>query len=506
MSYFNHSFRKSFVGSKGTQASVANTTVALNNGFVIEAGVHTRSLSKSAAPYGLGAGTYGFFDPKTFKSVVTGVVGGKAVPLHLAAGSLMANDKIGPFHGGYNEANKSKLINPLHINRFFKVVGAAAEQNVVHIGATNLDNIAVAITTAGVTVSNGTFQDLPTTGGTGSGLTVDVTVAGGVVTAVAVRDRGNGAYVSTDVLTIPANATAGFTVGTAPTITLTVSASCANFDFLCGQTYNLRLDLYGSPVLRLLNHDAYRTLAAYTGCCATGTTPVAVDSTLVMINWAKQIMSDVFLKDFIQPIVYTEAGAKLDTLAAMNAYVSPGHVAGKVAGIRLAGAYIETEFGTCSFQKSDFVEREIVRIKASLTDLTGLPCDFKGLCVQEEFAGFAGQGYGKTVLKDVILDESYLQNHFHDDARLRQLNQGDQLFAAIPNVLYTRYVIQHTVPRHNNPSSVYDNDQYSLVIYVPTSNGAATDFETFMAAWLAAAGQGVTLETFSHSAFVAAAL
>jgi hypothetical protein len=141
-----------------------------------------------------------------------------------------------------------------------------------------------------------------------------------------------------------------------------------------------------------------------------------------------------------------------------------------------------------------------------LTDLTGLPCDFKGICVQEEFPGFAGQGYGRTVLKDVILDESYLQNHFHDDVRLRQINQGDQLFAAIPNVLYTRYVIQHVVPRRNNPSSVYDDDQYSLVIYVPTANGAATDFETFMAAWLNAAGQGVTLETFAHTAFTAAAL
>lgn len=506
MSYFNSSFRKSFVGSKGTQASVANTTVALNNGFVIEAGVHTRSLSKSAAPYGLGAGTYGFFDPKTFKSVLTGVVGGKAVPLHLAAGSLMKDDKIGPFHGGYNEANKSKLINPLHINKFFKVVGAAAEQNIVHIGATNLDNIVAAITTGGTITTNGTFQDLPTAGGTGSGLTVDVTVAGGIITAVAVHDRGNGAYVSTDVLTIPTSAIAGYTATTAPTITLTVAPSCANFDFLCGETYNLRLDLYGSPVLRLLNHDAYRTLAAYTGCCANGAVPSAVDSTTVMINWAKQIMSDAFLKDFIQPIVYTEAGVKLDTLAAMEAYVPVAHVAGKVAGLRLVGAYIDTEFGVCSFQKSDFVEREIVRIKASLTDLTGLPCDFKGICVQEEFAGFAGQGFGRTVLKDVILDESYLQNHFHDDVRLRQINQGDQLFTAIPNVLYTRYVIQHVVPRRNNPSSVYDDDQYSLVIYVPTANGAATDFETFMAAWLTAAGQGVALETFAHTAFTAAAL
>lgn len=504
MSYFNHAYRKSFLGTKATQAGDASHK-AVNNGFLIEAGVHSRYLGSVGAPYTLGAGTFGFFNKDTFLSVIAAsaeVTSG--APLVLAAASLLPNDKIGPFHGGYNESNKSKLINPKYIHKFVKMTGANPEQCIVHVGATNLDQIVPTITTPGVTVSNGTFVDLPTTGGSGAGLTVDVTVAGGIVTAVTVRDRGTSVYVTGDVITIPANVAAGFTVGTAPTITLTVAPLCSNFDFLCGETYNLRLDLFGSPVLRLLNHDAYRTLAAYTGCCS-GATPTPVDSTLVMIDWAKQIMADVFLKDFIQPIVYTEAGVKLDTLAAMNAYVSSGHTAGKVAGLRLVGAYVDTKFGNCSFHKTDFYEKEVVRINASLTDLTGNPCVFKGICINVEHKGYQGQGFGETILRDIILDEAYLQNFVHDDPRMREINQGDQILGAVNrNALYTRYVIQHSVLRHNNPSSVYDNDQYALNIYVPTAT--ATSFEAFMAAWLTGAGQGVTLETFGHTAFIPAAL
>ena len=35
----------------------------------------------------------------------------------------------------------------------------------------------------------------------------------------------------------------------------------------CGKTYRLRVDLKGSPALRLLSHNLYKTLDAFTGCC-----------------------------------------------------------------------------------------------------------------------------------------------------------------------------------------------------------------------------------------------
>jgi len=504
MSYFNHAYRKSFVGTKVTQAG-SGTAKAVNEGFLIESGVHSGELSNTAAPFALGKGTFGFFDPNTYVSVVAGspqVAAGK--PLVLAAASLMSNDKIGPFHGGYAESNKSKMINPKFIHKFLKMTPADAEQAIIHVGNTNLNKPTAVITTGGIAFTDGVFTDVATTGGTGTGLTVNVTIAAGIVTSVTVNKVGTG-YISTDVVTI--------TDGTATTdadFTLTVFARC-NLEFLCNESYNLGLTLGGSPVLRFLNHRSYRTYAAYTGCC-TGAAPANVDSTLVMINWANQIIEDRYTKDFVRPVVYTEEGNALFATAAealaagytaldiWTTYVSPGHVAGKLAGIRLVGAYVssDADFTQCSFQKTDFFEKEVVKIIASMTDLSGNPCS-SALCISVEHEGFQGQGFGDTILKNIILDETYLTNHFHDDIRLREINQGDQIGASINRFAkYTRYVIQHTVPRYNNASGIHDNDQYALNIYVPAVT--ATSFEVFVATWLAAANTPVTLDVFGHTA------
>lgn len=538
MSYFNHAYRKSFVGTKATQAG-SGTAKAVNNGFLTDAGVPTSALAETAAPYALGVGTYGFFNPDTYLSVNAAsaeVIAGK--PLVFAAASLFKDDKIGPFHGGYKESNKSKMINPRFVHKFTKMTGAATEQSIWHLGNTNWNADAIATLgalTGGTGYTNGTYTNVAlVSAGAGAGALATVVVAGGIVTGITITAPGQG-YAVGDVLTLPTSVP--YTAGTpASTVVATikydaVGSKVCKFDFVCGETYNLRLDLWGSPVLRFLNHDLYKTLAASTGCCPDGTiVPGNVDSTLVMINWANQIVNDLWLQHFIRPIVYTQNGLPLFATAAEAVaagftaaapatpsipgsasiwanYVSPGYIAGTTAGLRLVTAYVESKFGNCSFQNSDFFEKEVVQMNVSLTDLSGEPCEFSALCANKEYAGFTGQGFGEQVLRDVILDESYLQNHFSDDVRIREITQGDQYFTAINrNALYTRYVIQHSVPRYNNPSGVYDNDQYALNVYVPAAT--ATAFETFMATWLGAAAVGgvVSLETYGHTAYTPAAL
>ena len=536
MSYFNHAYRKSFVGTKATQTAIVGTRNAVDDGFLLDSGVSTAALANTLAPNQLGVGTYGFFNPNTYLSVNNAsaeVVAGK--PLVFAASSLFTNDKIGPFHGGYKESNKSKMINPRFVHKFSKMTGSGPEQSIWHVGNTNYNSDSIATLgaiTAGTGYTNGTYTNVQLTGGSGAGAFATVVVAGGVVTSVTITQPGQG-YTVGDSLGFPASIP--FTPGTVASVLVatikynTVGSAPCKFDFVCGETYNLRLDLWGSPVLRYLNHDLYKTLAAYTGCCPDGTiVPGNVDSTLVMINWANQIVNDIWLQNFIRPIIYTQTGVPLFATAAeavaagfpaaspltpsipgsasiWTNYVSPGYIAGTLAGIRLIGAYVETKFGNCSFQNSDFFEKEVVQMNVSLTDLTGDPCDFSALCTYKEYAGFTGQGYGETVLRDVILDESYLQNHFSDDVRIREITQGDQYFNAITrSALYTRYVIQHSVPRYNNPSGVYDDDQYALNVYIPATAGSAAAFETFMATWLGAAAVGgvVTLQTYGHTPYV----
>ena len=527
MSYFNHAYRKSFVGTKATQAG-SGTAKAVNNGLLLDAGVPTSALADINAPFSLGVGTYGFFDPNTYLSVNNAsaqVTQGR--PLIFAASSLMLDDKIGPFHGGYKESNKSKMINPRFVHKFSKMTGAGPEQSIWHVGNTNYnsDSIGTVTFTAGSGYSNGTYTNVALTGGSGAGAFATIVVAGGVVTSVTITQPGQG-YIVGNVLSLPS--TIPFTPGVAATITVATlkyaTGTSCKFNFVCGETYNLRIDLWGSPVLRYLNHDLYKTFAAYTGCCPDGTiVPGNVDSTLVMINWANQIVNDVWAQYFVRPVVYTQTGIPLFATAAeavaagypagnvWSTYVSPGYIPNTLAGIRLIGAYVETKFGKCSFQNSDFFEKEVVQMNVSLTDLTGDPCDFSALCVYKEYAGFAGQGYGETVLRDVILDESYLQNHFHSDMRIREITQGNNIYDAINrNAFYTRYVIQHSVPRYNNPSGVYDDDQYALNIYIPATT--ATAFETLMQTWLNAAGVWNTIaptgtvNTFGHTAYTPLAI
>ena len=448
MAYFNHAFTKVFLG---TQTSAVNPNVNLANGFVITAGIPTSALANTVGAVNTiyGPGSYGFFDPNTWVSVnEAGLTPGNCCPLVLASASLLSDDKVGPFHGGYKESNKSKMINPRYIQKVYKVETCVPQQSVISIGNTPQTAI----------------PDLP----------VDNFQSG------------------------------------------TLQSQCCK-EFLCGETYYLRIDIKGSPALRFLNHNAYQTIDAYTGCCA-GPIPTVVDSTLVMITWASGIVDNPYIKDFVMPVVYDEAGVAwyapgtTVTLDGTNtpvlpaqwwtAYVSPGHTADACAGIRLFGAYVETKFGNCSFQITDFFEKEPLRIYASLVDYTGDPCVFEGLCVYNDCRGIQGMGFGEQVVRDLILSESYLQNFFATDIRIREITQGDQILNSVSrNALYTRYFILHSVPRFNNPSGTFDNDRYMLEIIVSEANPLVpvgnADLEDFLTAWLDSCPNCVTLETES---------
>lgn len=273
---------------------------------------------------------------------------------------------------------------------------------------------------------------------------------------------------------------------------------------MCGETYNLRLDVKGSPALRFLNHNAYLTLTAYTGCCPVGAiAPTPVDSTIVMIEWAKQIVNSPLISPFILPVVSAADGTlyyapgTLDTFGnpyadTWDKYVSPGYVSGDCAGLILYGAYVDTKFGNCTFQISDFYEKEPVRLYASEVDLNGDPCAFSGICIINECLGRQAMGLGESVVRDLILSESYRQNFFHSDFRIREITQGyDILNSVNRNALYTRYYLLHSVPRFNNPSGTFDNDQYLLEVI---TDGQIVAFETFVETWLSNCSQCTGLE------------
>ena len=450
--YFPNAFRKSFLPASTTLASSGSTAA-------------------------LTAGQIGFFDAKTFQ-----VVTAQAAPFILAQGSYFAADKIGPVHGGYKESVKSKVINPKYISRLIKVTSAAAQNQIVSVDP---------------------------------------------------------------------------------------SAATINSD----TTYRLRLDVKGSPALRFLNHQLYKTLDAHSGCDTVAGTTNTVDQNVVLLKWKDQINEAPLLKDFVvakvwnlttasvginptagsativvanadrtafqvgEKVVFaslaggsevvsvgaadsasagyanvvltkaavasTDGNAKIYTQIATGAYAPVTSSANDIAAVdshlEITAAYVETKFGSCTFTPTDKYDLEPLFIYTSFVDETGDPCAVNGIVSAEIQAPKQASGVGETVLRELILDGRYLQNAYPDSSRvdslrMREIEADPALNTVNKAGLYDQVLILHNVPRFNNPSSTFDNDQYLIVVHVPagTSTSSITSFITSSAS---AAGNAVSLET-----------
>ena len=503
MAYFNHAFKKSFLATGATLSSqtitrpdgTTITGVGTNFGYLSTAGVPTYGLNQLSAT-GIAAngndfaGYVGWFSPETNLSVAVGG-GTGCCPLYLAGSTIYCKDKIGPFAGGYQETNKSKVVNPKYVSTIYDVDPCVPTNNVLHVGSTYASLgggvLTGSITTPGVgyapNTTTGLVVDTVTTSGTGTGLTLLITVALGVPTVAGIASLGKGYEVGDTVTIVSPTGTPGtLAVYTIASVTAAIDpvipgTNCCK-EFLCGETYSLRIDVKGSPALRFLNHNAYYTATAYTGCCPAGSiAPTPVDSTEVMILWANDLLRSPIVSPFFQIAIQDETGViwyapgtDATFLAAEGAdtwdnYVSPGHITNACAGLILNGAYVDTKFGDCTFQVSDFYEVQPINLYASEVDLNGDPCEFEGLCVVNECLGSQVQGTGESVLREFILSESYRQNFVATDFRIREITQGNQIVNAVNrNGLYYKVYLLHSVPRFNNPSGTFDNDQYLLEV------------------------------------------
>ena len=427
MSYFNHAFKKSFLmgdfveKSKGKLGTTGNI---------------------------LAEGELAIVDAKTWEIQDT-TYGSSDEPCNIiiANGPFYQKDKIGPFHGGYLESNKSKEINPKYVQSVYTVEANAPQNMIVNIGSTPY------------------------------------------------------------------------------TIDQQTSSCCP--DFMCGETYYLRIDIKGSPALRFLDHNAYLIVSAYTGCCAEGSiAPTPVDPSRVMIEWAKQIANSPLISPFVIPVVTSQRnGVKKYwyptgvTVTESTAWTSGGtfddwteeaYTEGDCAGIVLVGAYVDTKFGDCTFQISDFYEKEPVRIYASEVDLNGDPCAFSSICVVNECLGLQANGLGETVQREIILSESYRQSFFATDFRIREITQGYDLTNAVDRTLfYDGLYLLHNVPRFNNPTSTFDNDRYLLQVFALAGDNGTPDgtinadisaLNTWLTAWLTAYNNTACINSDAYEA------
>jgi len=535
MAYFNHAFNKVFLGTGADVSGVQLPAglVTTDDGYV--------TTQYSIPTYGLNQlHTYAIQNFSTYESGYFGAFystganankswtgTGNCCSIYFAGSAIYSSDKIGPFAGGYQETNKSKMVNPKYVSRFYRVDPCEPSNNVINIGNTLYNSsraLAIDIVSPGSNLVDGVYTDIPLVDillGGGTGLIVTITVTNNIVSFIEITNGGTGWAIGDGVEIangeeIPGTG-GGETVQPALKILEAgIGANCCK-TFLCGETYTLRVDIKGSPALRYLNHNAYILADYYTGCCVdddndptTVIIPTPVDSTKVMIGWAERIVNYPVVNPFILPIVVDQNGGlwyKPGTLDAFgqpvantwDKYISPGYILGECAGLILNGAYVDTKFGDCTFQVSDFYEKEPVRLYASEVDLNGDPCLFTGVCVTTECQPIQANGLGETVLRELILSEKYRQNFFHSDFRIREITQGNQIVNVIDrNALYTKYYLLHNVPRFNNPSSTFDNDQYLLEFV--TFKDIAT-FENDITNWLDSCGNLCEFEIYGCENF-----
>lgn len=176
--------------------------------------------------------------------------------------------------------------------------------------------------------------------------------------------------------------------------------------------------------------------------------------------------------------------------------------------IELTAAYLETKFGNPTFTVTDNYDLEPLKIIASLMDdsgsttvtapigqgLAGTSSTYKtigtlgdaGIAYVAQASSMA-QGTGETVLRELILTGRYRQEAFGDGTnidqfRMREIeaNPGilNMMSVANRNGLYNKLCILHNVPRFNNPTGVFDNDQYLIEIAVPNSVNVSQLFNT----------------------------
>jgi hypothetical protein len=429
MAYFSHAFKKTFVATAGDDGISDLTGVQLGT-----------SPTNVLAP-----GEITFIDPKTFQVSPTPAT--DCCEFILAGGSFMPNDKIGPFHGGYTESNKSKTIKGKYVSRLYRAPGNLPQNYVTHVGFTpwtsaNAPDSSKPGETAGECCKSFLC---------GETYYLRLDVKG----SPAMRYLDRNSYLTLEAYTgcCPDEDVAPTSVD--PAIVMVAWAQQILEDTL--------INPFVYPVV---------TTTADNGATWTYWYPDNVDT--ATLNGGVPVANVTF--DNYSNFTPAADGTDL------------------CAGLVLTGAYYETKFDNCTFQPSDFYELEPVRIYASEVDLTGSPCEFNGLCVGVQCYGLQANGIGETVVRDVILSEAYRQNHLSTDLRIREITQGDSVVAAAGidrNDIYDRVYLQHNIPRLYNPTGTFDNDQYLLEIVVPA--GDTTVFDA-LSTWVTACESDCLIE------------
>jgi hypothetical protein len=493
------------------------------NAADVVAGTATQSLAK---------GELGLVVDSNWETIAApgGVIPANSLA-YLVQGSLYDHDSIGnnPGHGGYMESVKSKGINPRYIQRVWEVPATTATAATATLalgpectpcGTTQfmrmdvkgspalrfLNHNAYAIgDSANLCCIDGqTFLDPALVLATESALVV----GNGLMPSDAGYQPGNPLITPfvkegdlNGVETATLSGGVGYSVTTgAASATTTVSPAGGT-----GAKINI-LTVSGTGVILTFSYAAVGSGYAVGDVLTVVDSGSTTDATLTVtaVSVGGMVVNVTDAAGAVVQGIYTIAQAQ--GKAASGNYVAsttPNAAAAKVdAVVHFVGAYVDTKFGNCSFDTRDHYNAAPVEIIATLLDETGDPCNDCGTAARTP--GSMQQTQGEEVIRALILSERYRQSPYNqgnkDSARIREIEMSDDLLDFVDRkVTYKAYYVQHVVPRFNNPSGVFDHDQYVYQIFVKdTDTAGKLQVEAILDALVVlavAAGQNIAMET-----------
>ena len=491
MAYFNHAFNKTFIADS-TLATAGTATSALTAGQV--ALVSDATWASVALPGAPGIGALGY----------------------VVQGSFYTKDTIGnnPGHGGYQESVKSKGINPRYITRLWQANCQTATQATASLslgsacapcGKTQFMRIDVKGSPALRFLNHNAYAiaDSANVCCIDGQEYIDPTLILGVMAEMALSDPLIKPFVAEGDLNGVETATLSGGVGYSVTTGAASAATTVSPAGGSGAKINI-LTVSGTGVI--LTYSFASVGKGY----AVGDVLTVVDSgsttdatlTITALTAGGVITNSTNAAGAVTQGVYTIAQAQ--GKATSGNYVpstDPNGTVKVTATVEFVGAYVDTVFGNCSFDTRDHYNAEPVEIIVSELDETGNPCNDCGVATQTP--GSMQQTQGEEVVRELIMSERYRQSPYNqgnkDSARFREIEMSDELLSSVDrSATYKGYYIQHSVPRFNNPSGVFDNDQYVYKVYVKCSDAAAQlEVEKLMdalAAWATANGNALAVE------------
>ena len=491
MAYFNHAFNKTFIADS-TLATAGTATSALTAGQV--ALVSDATWASVALPGAPGIGALGY----------------------VVQGSFYTKDTIGnnPGHGGYQESVKSKGINPRYITRLWQANCQTATQATASLslgsacapcGKTQFMRIDVKGSPALRFLNHNAYAiaDSANVCCIDGQEYIDPTLILGVMAEMALSDPLIKPFVAEGDLNGVETATLSGGVGYSVTTGAASAATTVSPAGGSGAKINI-LTVSGTGVI--LTYSFASVGKGY----AVGDVLTVVDSgsttdatlTITALTAGGVITNSTNAAGAVTQGVYTIAQAQGKATSGNYVPSTDPNGTDKVsATVEFVGAYVDTVFGNCSFDTRDHYNAEPVEIIVSELDETGNPCNDCGVATQTP--GSMQQTQGEEVVRELIMSERYRQSPYNqgnkDSARFREIEMSDELLSSVDrSATYKGYYIQHSVPRFNNPSGVFDNDQYVYKVYVKCSDAAAQlEVEKLMdalAAWATANGNALAVE------------